>query len=308
MKRQLLALTTAAGLLLLGAVGTPTASAQDGRHGAEGLLVTGTVSTPMRYTSARLAGLTRTTLPDLRSPRRHAQVTGTLLEPLVIASSPVLPDVKNAALRVTLTVTGAHHEHVSLALGELAPGNGNHPALLVPSGARGQRHRGVDLVLPGDRGDGRTVHQVREVAVAVAAPALPTDVPPGAVRVVSGRRSVTLGADVLATIPGETRTVAYQSGQGPQQHVETGPDLANVLRAARIHSTKTITVAAIATDGYVATVTPAEATSGRRPLLLSLTEDGTALERPRLVTDGDVSGGRDVSGVVVLEVEGGHPR
>jgi hypothetical protein len=307
-KRQLLLLTTAAGLLLAGAVGAPAASAQDGRHGSDRVLVTGAVTTPSRYTPAQLAGLPQTTLPDLRSLHRHVQVTGTLLEPLVTASGPVLPDVKNAALRVTLTVRGEHHERVSLALAELVPGNGNHPALLVPDRSR-HHHRGsVDLVIPGDRSDARTVRQVREVDVAVAAPALPTDVPAGSVRVVSGRRSVTLGADVLAALPAEIRTVAYQSGQGPQQHVESGPALARVLRAARLRSTPTTTVAAIATDGYVATVTPAEATSGRRTLLLSLTEDGAALQRPRLVADGDVSGGRYVSDVVALEVEGAHAR
>ena len=35
---------------------------------------------------------------------------------------------------------------------------------------------------------------------------------------------------------------------------------------------------------------------------LSLNEDGTALAQPRLVTDGDVRGGRYVSGVVDIYV------
>ncbi|MBV9582797.1 MAG: hypothetical protein JO057_29795, partial [Chloroflexi bacterium] len=49
---------------------------------------------------------------------------------------------------------------------------------------------------------------------------------------------------------------------------------------------------------YVATVTPAEQLVGGRQLQLSLVEDGTALPQPRLVPDGDVKGGRYVSGVV----------
>jgi hypothetical protein len=53
---------------------------------------------------------------------------------------------------------------------------------------------------------------------------------------------------------------------------------------------------------YVATVTPAEQLVGGRPLQLSLNEDGVALAQPRLVTDGDVHGGRYVSGVVDLYV------
>ena len=49
-------------------------------------------------------------------------------------------------------------------------------------------------------------------------------------------------------------------------------------------------------------VTPAEQLVGGRPLQLSLNEDGTALAQPRLVTDGDVKGGRYVSGTVDIYV------
>ena len=41
---------------------------------------------------------------------------------------------------------------------------------------------------------------------------------------------------------------------------------------------------------------------------LSLNEDGTALAQPRLVTDGDVRGGRYVSGVVDIYVGNGPAR
>jgi hypothetical protein len=61
-------------------------------------------------------------------------------------------------------------------------------------------------------------------------------------------------------------------------------------------------VAAVGDDNYVATVTPAEQLAGSRPLQLSLNEDGTALPQPRLVTDGDVKGGRYVSDVVDIYV------
>jgi hypothetical protein len=42
-------------------------------------------------------------------------------------------------------------------------------------------------------------------------------------------------------------------------------------------------VSAVGSDGYVATVTPAEAFVGGRPLQISLNEDGQALAQPRLV-------------------------
>jgi hypothetical protein len=61
-------------------------------------------------------------------------------------------------------------------------------------------------------------------------------------------------------------------------------------------------VAAVGSDGYVATVTPAEAWLGNRPLRISLNEDGQPLAQPRLVLDCDVKGGRYVSGMVDLVV------
>jgi hypothetical protein len=75
-----------------------------------------------------------------------------------------------------------------------------------------------------------------------------------------------------------------------------------VLRAANIRTTPTTTAAAIAGEGYVTTITPAEATAGRRPLLLSLVEDKLPLAQPRLVVDGDLAGGRYVTGVLRLEI------
>jgi hypothetical protein len=50
---------------------------------------------------------------------------------------------------------------------------------------------------------------------------------------------------------------------------------------------------------------PAEATVGGRPLLISTIEDGVALAQPRLVTDGDVKGGRYDSGLFDLVVGNG---
>jgi hypothetical protein len=80
-----------------------------------------------------------------------------------------------------------------------------------------------------------------------------------------------------------------------------------VLRAARIRWGLNTWVAAVGSDGYVATVTPIEAFVGARPLQISLNEDGQALAQPRLVVDGDVKGGRYVSLLVDLVVGQGVP-
>lgn len=306
MIRRLLALTASASLILTAAVNAPTASATTDR-GTPSVTVAGAVATPATYTPDQLAALGQVTLPDLRNPFRSGrEVTGTSLQSVVAASAPILPTAKNAQLRVTLTVSGRGHHPVALTLGELDPNNGNHPALLVPALHGRHKTESVDLVIPGDLGFRRTVRDVSGVEVAVAAPTLPSDLPAGAIRVAAGPRTVILTADELGRLPTVTRDVAFLSGQGPQTHTETGPTLAAVLRAAGIRTTRTSTVAAIAGDGYVATVTPGEATSGRRTLLLSTIEDKAALPQPRLVTDGDVYGGRYVTGVLGLEVTATH--
>lgn len=58
---------------------------------------------------------------------------------------------------------------------------------------------------------------------------------------------------------------------------------ARVGAAGRTDATNEDTwLAAAASDGYVATVTPGEAVFGGRPLLMSLVEDGTTLTQPGL--------------------------
>jgi hypothetical protein len=154
------------------------------------------------------------------------------------------------------------------------------------------------------------VPQVSRLTVGIAtAPA--TDTSPAAgspVEVIDGRHHVTLSAALLARLPAETLKVSFQGPGGTQAHTEVGPSLLAVLAAARIVPTRNTWVAATGDDNYVATVTPAEQLAGGRPLQLSLNEDGAALAQPRLVTDGDVKGGRYVSGVVDIYVGTGPAR
>jgi hypothetical protein len=102
--------------------------------------------------------------------------------------------------------------------------------------------------------------------------------------------------------------VSFTGPGGVQIHTEVGPSLFEVLAAAGIRLGLNTWVTATGDDNYVATVTPAEQFTGGRPLQLSLNEDGAALAQPRLVTDGDVKGGRYVSGVVDIYVGTGLAR
>lgn len=270
------------------------------------LAVGGEVTTPTTYTAAALARLPQTTA-TLAFGSGQIKVTGVSLETLVTAAGiayPALVNTKNELLRVTVTVRGAGHREVTFAVGELDPSFGSHPALLALSLGGRPVAGGPELAVPGDRAPLRFLAGVDQVTVGVAtAPATSTDPPAGSpLEVIDGHHVVTLRAALLARLPAETLTVSFEGPGGTQRHTEVGPSLAEVLAAAGIRPTLNTWVAAVGDDNYTATVTPAEQWVGGRPLQISLNEDGVTLAQPRLVTDGDLKGGRYVSDMVDLYI------
>lgn len=150
-------------------------------------------------------------------------------------------------------------------------------------------------------------------AVAPAPAGAPAEVPPvGTVRLTGDLVTPTgVTLEDLAALPQQTVEVSFGSGQGRQAHTETGPALADVLPADalavapdRRNDLLSFAVLAVGSDGYTAAVAYGDVSAdfGDRGLLLSLVEDGRALERPRLVVPGDVRGGRYVSDLVELRV------
>jgi hypothetical protein len=278
------------------------------RHGRL-VSVDGAVTSPTTYTAAELASLPQSTAvfstPGQRGRNQHTG-QGVDLEELVTLASPLLPSAKNPLLRVVVTVTGERTRTV--ALGELDPNFGDHPALLALRVDRRDLVDGPELVVPGDTTTTRFVRRVRRITVSVENPTPSTPSAPGSIGVVSRHGERALSAADLSSLPVHTLTVTFLAGTAAQQHTETGPTLAAVLAAAHVRTGSDTWVAAVGSDGYVATVTPAEATTGGRPLLISTVEDGAAPAEPRLITDGDVKGGRYVSMVVDLVVgEGSEP-
>jgi hypothetical protein len=271
------------------------------------LSVGGEVTSPATYTAAQLAKLPQTSA-TLTVGLRHVTVTGVSLETLVSDATPAYPasllNTKNELLRVTVTVRGAGHRELTFAVGELDSNFGNHPALLALTQNGHPVPFGPELVVPGDGAPLRFLPRVSRVTVGIAtAPATDTTPPAGSpVEVIDGHHVVTLSAALLARLPAETLNVSFGGPTGLQSHTEVGPSLAEVLAAAGIRPAFNMWVAAVGDDNYVATVTSAEQFVGGRPLQLSLNEDGVTLAQPRLVTDGDVKGGRYVSGVVDLYV------
>lgn len=236
---------------------------------------------------------------------RSAQDQGVSIEGLVDAAQPTLLAAKNALLRVTIAVSNRWGRSVTFALGELDPSFGNHPAYLALD-QDGHPLPAPELVVPGDADAARTLFAVSQIAVAVQNPTPTTPPSAGAVTIEDAGAADVLTLGRLAALPARTLDVTFQAGTATQQHTETGPTLQEVLRAAHVRTGLGTWVAAVGSDGYVATVTPAQAWVGGRPLLISLNEDGVPLSQPRLVTDGDIKGGRYVSDVVDLLI--GHGR
>jgi hypothetical protein len=270
--------------------------------------VSGAVSAPGTQDLSQLPQASFTTTERRWWGSRTHNDTGVSLEDLVNAAAPTLPAAKNAILRVTVTVSGEWGRTVTLALGELDQSFGNHPAYLAVT-QDGWKLPAPELVVPGDVNQARTVPAVDRVTVGVQSPAPTTPPSAGALTITDGPATRVLSAAQLAGLPARTLSVTFLAGTAGQTHTEIGPTLAAVLWAARLPFGLNTWFAAVGSDGYVATVTPAEAFVGGRPLLVSLNEDGQALAQPRLVTDGDVKGGRYVSGVEDLVVgQGPVPR
>lgn len=269
--------------------------------------VGGAVATPQTYTTAELAALPQTSFSATEvGVFGRVRAQGVSLETLVDDSAPELPNLpKNALLTAIITVQGQGGYQRTFALGELDSSFGDHPAYLALK-VGGVALPEPELLVPGDTLPLRAVPGVSEIGVAIEDPAVVTPPETGALVVEDGGASVVLSPATLAALPEETLSVSFEGPGGIQNHTETGPTLDDVLLAAHIVPTYNTWVAGVGSDDYVATVTPAEAWVGGRPLLISLTEDGKTWlsqgEGPRLVTDGDIKGGRYDDGMDDLVV------
>lgn len=130
-------------------------------------------------------------------------------------------------------------------------------------------------------------------------------------------RPTTLTIADLQTLPVETVDVTYESSSGAQQHGYTGVRLFAVLERAgllvdpdRNNDRLSKYVVMTAKDGYEVVISWGEIDPdfGNAPILLAWEEDGAPLtgeDGPvRLVTPGDVRGGRYAFGVISIEVRG----
>jgi hypothetical protein len=269
--------------------------------------VTGAVATPATYSEAQLAAMPQTTFTVTARRRGDVSATGVSLESLVATAQPtVASTIKNGLLRVTVSVAGRSGAPITFGEGELDPSFGNHPAYLALT--VGQRKlRAPKLIVPGDEQPIRDLAAVSTITVGVQSPTPTPGFTPGTLTIERGSQTTTLSAAQLAALPPETLQASFLAGTTTTDVTEIGPSLDEVLRAAHVPLGLDTWVAGVGDDGYVAVVTPAEQWVGGKYLQISLNENGAPLPEPRLVVDGDVKGGRCVSGLVDLVVGQGAP-
>jgi hypothetical protein len=283
-----------AGALPLATVSAPAYAAP---AQAESVSVTGAVGSPATYTAAQLADLGEQEFAIVDPGDGPLTVTGVSLQDVIEKSAPALPPGHNTNLRVTLTVTGHSKQAVTFALAELDPKLGANPAVLTTDGSD------VGLVVPGDLNRSRSISDVDSIRVAVSDAGV-AKVAPGSVQVVTADGRVTLTEDELNRLPAKKISVTFAGPRGSETHTESGPSLTQALSAAGVTVRSKTAVVAVGSDNYAAAVTPAEATLAGKQLIISTVEDEVALEQPSLVVDGDIGGGRYVSDVVTLEIDG----
>ncbi|HWF50502.1 MAG TPA: hypothetical protein VG294_07670 [Solirubrobacteraceae bacterium] len=247
----------------------------------------------------------------------------TATSPLYPQATPTLGAPKNPDLHVIVTVAsglpGPMSGPVSFAFGEFEPNYGNNAALLALSEDGSPLSNGAELVLPRDVNTARFVAPVTQLDVTYVIPPAVAQPPTGGLNVDFNGTTTVFTAAQLASLRQTTFQVNFATFQGSQTlATETGPTVAEILDAAGITPDLTTWVGAVNSNqtpppAYVAGVSPGEATSGDRPLILSINElmcttntqnctQAPTTNTPRIVPVGDISGPRWSFGITDFAV------
>lgn len=289
--------------------------------------INGDVAQPRTLKVSELAILPQQTITVSIDGVAHTE-TGPYLESVLNLAVPnYLGCNKNNLLRWWIQVTSRSAGSTVLGVGEVDPGFGNRQAILsISEDGKFLTMQGPRLIVPGDGASTRDIAHVEMVSTGMAAPQLPvggcsasgspTYISPtiGSL-IVNGdvANPTTYSFAQLQAMPQTTQTVSFLSGTTPTTNTETGPLLASILDAAQPKFMNTCRndklhfyVAITGSDGYTSILSYGEIdpSLGNRNPLVSLTENGTSLASvgPRVLQNGDVKGGRAVSGAVALTV------
>ena len=289
--------------------------------------INGDVAQPRTLKVSELAILPQQTISVTIDGATHTE-TGPYLESVLNLAVPnYLACNKNNLLRWWIQVTSRDAGSTVLGVGEVDPGFGNRPAILsISEDGKFLTMQGPRLIVPGDGASTRDIAHVEMVSTGMAAPQLPiggctasgtpTYISPtiGSL-IVNGdvANPTTYSFAQLQAMPQTTQTVSFLSGSTPTTNTEAGPLLSSILDAAQPKFKKTsrndklhFYVAITGSDGYTSILSYGEIDSslGNRNPIVSLSENGTSLATvgPRILQNGDVKGGRAVSGTVAVTV------
>jgi hypothetical protein len=229
-------------------------------------------------------------------------------------------------LRWSIVASNPKGQSALVTRGEIDPGFGNRQAILsiAEDGKFLAGRTGPRLIVPGDATSGRAIANVNQITVGRAVSQVPqtgcddigkvaSPPPPGTVLINGDVESqVTLTLAQLQQLGVRSTIVNVLTGTTPTSASEQGPLLEDVIRLAKpkIRNTcpndaQRFYVQASATDGYSSLLSWGDISSalGNRVPLLSINENGSALTGgPRVLSPGDVRGGRYVSGTLILTV------
>lgn len=289
--------------------------------------INGDVAQPRMLKFSELAILPQQTITVSIDGVTHTE-SGPYLESVLNLAIPNYPGCnKNNLLRWWMLVTSRSAGSAVLGVGEVDPGFGNRQAILsLSEDGRFLTMEGPRLIVPGDGASTRDISHVVMVTSRMAPPQLPIGgctstgtptyiTPTIGSLVVNGdvANPTTYSFAQLQAMPQTTQTVSFLSGTTPTTNTETGPLLSSILDAAQPKFKNTCRndklhfyVAITGSDGYTSILSYGEIDSslGNRNPLVSLSENGTSLTSvgPRVLQNGDVKGGRAVSGTVALTV------
>ena len=235
------------------------------------------------------------------------------------------PTIKNDVLLHYVVATGSDGYRAVVSAGEIAPKFGNQPDLVADADTGGQLtpSPGPDgfarLVLPGDSAGGRYVSNISGMVVGAAAGAQSQGGGISSRFRLDGQvaHPGVYALPALRTLPATTETATYLAAGHSVTDTYTGVSLWTLLSAAGLVTDAAIKndilrkiVVATGSDGYAAVFALGEIDPffGHQPDLVAYADTGGQLGEggldgfARLVTPGDIAGGRYVSNLVSLQV------
>jgi hypothetical protein len=319
---------------LSGALAAGTAKPNEAPAAPVGsILVSGALPLPRTFATYELAALPQRTVSITYGGVTHTESGPLISDLMTFLGWQPIASCRNDLLRWWILASNAKGRSALVTRGEIDPNFGNRPAILsIAEDGKFLTHVGPRLIVPGDATDIRAIRNVNQLTIGRATSQLPqpgcdttgalTSAPtPGSV-LINGdvtHGGTTTFSQLQAMTPQVTQTVNFLNGTTPVTNTEVGPLLQQVVTsAAPKFDSKCPTdkmqfyVEATGSDGYTSLLSwgDIDPSAGNRVPALSLAENGASLATvgPRVLSPGDIRGGRYVSGTVALTLVRAKPK